>query len=98
MSEIWAILQHQEAQLYEQSGELLSEMLEVAQRQSNPTTVCALILTSPESQLPDLATIYAQGTGHVYVLAHPTLGRYSTEACVRALAWFIQQRRPLLVT
>jgi electron transfer flavoprotein alpha subunit len=98
MSEIWAILQHQEAQLYEQSGELLSEMLEVAQRQSNPTPVCAIILTSPGASLPDLATVHAQGIAHVYVLAHPTLGRYSTEAYVSALAWFIRQRRPLLVT
>ena len=98
MSEIWAILQHSEAQLDENSGELLAEMLEVAQRQSNPAIVCAIILTSPESSLPDLASIHAQGIAHIYVLAHPTLGRYSTEACVSALAWFIQQRRPLLVT
>lgn len=98
MSEIWAILQHHEAQLDEQSGELLSEMLEVAQRQQEEPVVCAIILTSPGAPLPDFAPIYAQGIAHAYVLAHPTLDRYATEAYVSALAWFIRQRRPLLVT
>ena len=98
MSEIWAVLQHHEAQLDEQSGELLAEMLDVAQRQSNTTTVCAIVLTSPGAPLPDLTSIHAQGIARVYVLAHPTLNWYSTETCVSALAWFIQQRRPLLVT
>lgn len=98
MSEIWAILQHHEAQFDEQSVELLSEMLEVAQRQQEKSDVCAIILTSQESALPDLTSIHVQGIAHIYVLAHPTLDRYSTEAYVGALAWFIRQRRPLLVT
>jgi electron transfer flavoprotein alpha subunit len=97
MSEIWAILQHHEAQLDEQSAELLSEMLEVAQRQQEQPTVCAILLTSPGAQLPDLTSIYAQGIITIYVLTHPLLDRYSTEAYVSALAWFIRQRRPLLV-
>jgi electron transfer flavoprotein alpha subunit len=98
MSEIWAILQHHEAQLDEQSGELLSEMQEVSQRQQEKPDVCAIILNSPETPLPDLTSIHAQGIAHVYVLAHTTLDRYSTGAYVSALAWFIRQRRPLLVT
>ncbi len=97
MSEIWAILQHSEGQLDENSGELLAEMLEVAQRQSNPAAVCAIVLTSPESAMPDLAPIHAQGIAHMYVLTHPALERYDTEAWVSALAWFMQQRHPMLV-
>jgi len=98
MSEIWAILQQNETQLDEQSGELLAEMLEVAQRQQVQPAICAILLTSPESPLPDLTSIRGQGVASIYVLAHPELDRYSTEAYVSALAWFIQQRRPLLVT
>jgi electron transfer flavoprotein alpha subunit len=98
MSEIWAVLQHYEAQLDEQSGELLAEMLEVAQRQQDKPMVCAVILTSPDSLFPDLTSINAQGIAFLYVLAHPLLDRYSTEAYVSALAWFIRQRNPLLVT
>jgi electron transfer flavoprotein alpha subunit len=98
MSEIWAILQHHEAQLDEQSGELLAEMLEVAQRQPARPTICAVLLTSPGAPLPDLADLKAQGVARFYILAHPALDRYSTEAYVSALAWFIRQRSPLLVT
>ncbi|MGH2494139.1 MAG: electron transfer flavoprotein subunit alpha/FixB family protein [Ktedonobacteraceae bacterium] len=97
MSEIWALLQHHEAQLDEEGGELLSEMLEVAQRQQERPAVCAIVLTSPDTPLPDLTAIHVQNI-HTYILSHPALDRYSTEAYVSALAWFIQQRRPLLVT
>jgi electron transfer flavoprotein alpha subunit len=98
MSEIWAILQHHETQLDEQSGELLAELLEVAQQRQQKPDVCAVILTSPGAPLPDFTSIHAQGIAHVYILAHPMLHDYSTEAYVSALAWFIQQHRPLLVT
>ena len=97
MSEIWAVLQHHEAQLDEGSGELLSEMLEVAQRQPEQPAVCAVLLTSPDMPLPDLTAIEAQGIASIYVLSHPALHRYSTEGYVSALAWFIRQRNPLLV-
>ncbi len=97
MSEIWAILQRHETQLDEQSGELLAEMLEVAQRQQVQPAICAILLTSPESPLPDLTSIRGQGVASIYVLVHPALDRYSTEAYVSALSWLIQQRRPLLV-
>lgn len=96
MSEIWAILQHHEAQLDEQSGELLAEMLEVAQRQQEKTEVCAILLSSPGVPLPDLASLWTEGIAHCYVLAHPALDHYATEAYVSALAWFIRQRSPLL--
>ena len=98
MSEIWAILQHHEAQLDEQSGELLAEMLEVSQRQQEKPELRAILLTSPESPLPDLTSLHVQGVLSLYVLAHPALDQYSTAAYVSALTWFIRQRSPLLVT
>jgi electron transfer flavoprotein alpha subunit len=97
MSEIWAVLQHSEGQLDEQSGELLAEMLEVAQRQPAQPAVCAIILTSPATPAPDLTPLKTQGVAHFYVLEHLALDRYTTEAYVGALAWFIQQHSPLLV-
>src|SRR5689334_900098 len=98
MSEIWAMLEHRNNALDEQSGELLAEMLEVAQRQPAQPTVCAILLTSPDAPLPDLNSLKAQGIERFYVLAHPALDGYSTEAYVSALAWFIRERSPLLVT
>jgi len=97
MSEILAILDHRNGALDEMSGELLAEMREVAQRQENPATVCAVILSAPGASIPDLASINAQGIANLYILAHPLLDRYSTEAYVSALAWLIRQRKPLLV-
>ena len=98
MSEIWAILSHHEAQLDEQCAELLSEMLEVAQRQQEQPEVCAVLLTTPDTPLPDVAPIHAQGIATIYVLMHPLLDGYSTESYVSALAWFISLHSPLLVT
>jgi electron transfer flavoprotein alpha subunit len=98
MSEIWAVLQHHEAQLDEQSGELLAEMLDIARRHPEQPDMCAVLLTSPGAPMPDLAAISSQNITRVYVLAHPALEQYSTEAYVSALAWFIFQRSPLLVT
>lgn len=97
MSEIWAILEHRDSALHEQSGELLADLLEVAQRQPAQPIVCAIILTSPAAPMPDLTDLMAQGIARFYVLAHPALDHYSTEAYVSALAWFIRQRSPLLV-
>src|SRR5579864_5362663 len=97
MSEIWAILEHRNSALDEQNGELLAEMLEVAQRHQKKPEVCAIILTAPGAPLPDLAALKAQGIARFYVLAHPALDYYSTEAYVSALAWFIRQRSPWLV-
>ena len=97
MSEIWAVLQHFEGQLDEQSGELLAEMLEVAQRQPAQPAVCAILLTSPDTPTFDLALLKTQSIARFYVLTHPALDRYTTEAYVSALAWFIRQRSPLLV-
>src|SRR5579864_384955 len=98
MSEIWAILEHRNSALDEQNGELLAEMLEVAQRHQKKPEVCAIILTAPGAPLPDLTALKSQGIARFYVLAHPALDHYSTEAYVSALAWFIQQHSLLLVT
>lgn len=97
MSELWAILEQRDDMPDEQSGELLAELRDVAQRQHEPAKVCAIILSAPGAPLPDSATLSAWGIASLYVLKHPLLGRYSTEAYVSALAWFMQQRRPLLV-
>ena len=97
MSEILAILDHRNGALDEQSGELLAEIRDVAQRQENLATVCAVILSAPGLSIPDLTSINAQGIANLYILAHPLLDRYSTEAYVSALAWLIRQRKPLLV-
>ncbi len=97
MAEIWTVLEHRNNILEEQSGELVAEMLEVAQRQPAQPDVCAIILTSPDAPLPDMTALMSQGITHFYVFAHPALDRYSTEAYVSALAWFIKQRSPLLV-
>ena len=97
MSEIWAILEHHNSVLDEQSGELVAEMLEVAQRQPAQPTVRAILLTSPDAPLPDLTSLKAQGIARFYVLTHPALAHYSTEAYVSALAWLIRQHSPLLV-
>lgn len=97
MSEIWAILENRNNALDEQSGELVAELLEVAQRQQEKPEVCAILLISPDVPLPDLTSLKAQGVARFYVLAHPTLDHYSTEAYVSALEWFIQQRSPLLI-
>ncbi|GAC1565846.1 MAG: electron transfer flavoprotein subunit alpha/FixB family protein [Ktedonobacteraceae bacterium] len=98
MSEIWAILEHRDGIPGEQSGELLVELVELAQRQQGPATVCAIILCAPGTPIPDNTALSKWGIARLCVLEHPLLDRYSTEACVSALAWFIRQRRPLLVT
>ncbi len=95
MSELWAILEHHNNALDEQSGELLAELLEVAQRQQEEPTVCAILLTSPDVPLPDLTSLKAQGIERFYVLTHPALDHYSTEAYVSALAWFIRAAQPI---
>ena len=97
MSEIWAILEHNEFAFHENSGELLAELTEVAQKQQQPTTVCAVILTSPEMPLPDTTFLTNLGIRSLYILDHPRLARFTTEGYTSAMAWLIQQHRPLLV-
>jgi len=97
MSEIWAVLEHGDATLHEQTGELLSELADIARRQPTPATVCAVLLTSKQEDMPDVGLLPKFGVYHLYILEHPLLVRYSTEQYVSALAWFIQQRVPVLV-
>ncbi len=47
MSEIWAILEQRDGILAEESGELLAELAELAQRLPEPTILCAVILNEP---------------------------------------------------
>ncbi len=97
MSEIWAVLEHSDAILHEQSGELLSELVDIARRLPTPATVCAVLLYSQQAELPGLGLMPKLGIHHLYILEHPQLVRYSTEGYVSTLAWFIQQRMPVLV-
>ncbi len=97
MSEIWAVLERSDAALHEQSGELLSELVEIASRQPTSPAVCAVLLNSQQEELPDVDLLPELGVHHLYILEHPHLIRYSTEGYVSALAWFIQQRMPVLV-
>ena len=97
MSEIWAMLEHSDASLHEQSGELLSELLDISRRLPTSPKVCAVLLHSQQEELPDPDLLPKLGVHHLYILEHPQLVRYSTEAYVSALAWFIQQRTPVLV-
>ena len=57
MSEIWAVLEHNDANLHEQSGELLSELVDIASRQLTPATVCAVLLHSQQAELPDVGLL-----------------------------------------
>jgi electron transfer flavoprotein alpha subunit len=97
MSEIWAVLEHNNIALHEQSGELLSELLEIASRLPTSPEVCAVLLNSQQEELPDFDLLPELGVHHLYILEHPQLIRYSTVGYASALAWFIQQRMPVLV-
>ena len=97
MTEIWAVLEQSEATLHEQSGELLGEIAGIVQHQPEPATFCAVLLTTPETGLPDIAPLATLGVQRLYLLQHPQLARYSTEAYVAALAQLIEQYKPRLV-
>ncbi len=97
MTEYWAVLERNEAGLHEQSGELLNELVEMAQRQQEAVTVCALLLADQQAELPDLKLLPQVGILRIYILLHPRLASYTTDNYVAALAWFIQQHAPALV-
>jgi electron transfer flavoprotein alpha subunit len=97
MSEIWGVLEHSDATLHEQSGELLSELVDIAGSQPTPTEVCAVLLYSQQAELPDVGLLPKLGIHQLYILEHPQLVPYSTEGYVSALVWFIQQHTPVLV-
>ena len=96
MAEVWAVLEHRDGAFDEYSGELLAELAEVVQRQQEQTALCALVLAEP-SITPETAFLRGLGVQHLYLVEHPLLASYSTEGYVSALAWLIQQRKPLLV-
>jgi len=97
MNEILAVLEYSDASLHEQSGELLSELVDIAGRQPIATIVCAVLLNSQQAEFPDVDLLTNLGVHQLYVLEHTQLVRYSTGRYVSALAWFIQQRTPVLV-
>lgn len=97
MGEIWAVLEHEQNMLHEQSGELLSEAIDIAHRQQAQTTVHAVLLTAPNSEVPDLTMLASTGIDTLDILEYAQLAHYTTEGYVHALAWLIQQRAPLLV-
>ncbi len=103
MTEICSVLEQTDATLatpatlHEHSSELLSELLDIARRQSTPAAVCAILLVSQQEELPDISLLPILGVDHLYILEHPDLAHYSTESYVEALAWFIQQRAPMLL-
>ena len=97
MSEIWVVLEHTGATLHEQSGELLSELVDTARRLPTLAQVCAVLLNSHQAELPDVTLLPKLRIHQLYILEHPQLDRYSTEGYVSALAWLIRQRTPVLV-
>lgn len=97
MTDIWAVLEHNNGTLHEQSGELLSETVEIAQHQSTETPVCAILLISQQTELPDVTLLPKLGIQRLYVLEHPEFTHYTTQGYVSALAWLIEQHAPMLV-
>ena len=97
MAEIWVVLEHSNGTLQEQSGELLSEIVEVAKRQPTATAVCAVLLISQQAALPDVTLLPRLGIQQLYLLEHPQFIHYTTQGYVSALAWLIQQHTPMLV-
>ncbi|HJT59345.1 MAG TPA: electron transfer flavoprotein subunit alpha/FixB family protein [Ktedonobacteraceae bacterium] len=97
MSEIWAILEYDEAAFHENSAELLADVLAIARKQPS-ARVCAVILTAPDVPLPDTSMLANLGVHTLSILEHPQLAQYTTGGYASALAWLIQQHSPLLVT
>lgn len=95
--EFWAVLEHTDATLHEQSGELLSELLELARRQQETVQVGAVLLADEKNTLPDLSLLTHLGIEYVLLLTHSNFAHYSTASYTEALSWLIQQRAPLLI-
>lgn len=95
MSEVWAVLEHREGKLQENSGELLAELAEIAQRQH--ATLCAVLLTAPDAVPPDTTPLARSGAQHLYLLEHPLLKYYTNQMYVNTLMWLLREHSPLLV-
>ena len=63
MTEIYAVLEHTDttlatpATLHQHSGELLSELLDIARRHPAPATVSAVLLVSQREKLPTISLL-----------------------------------------
>lgn len=97
MSEIWAVLEYTKAGLHEQSAELLGEVAMIAERQQGPITFCAVLLATPDAELPDVFLLARSGVQRLYLLEHPQLSYYATGTYVTALSQLIQRHLPELV-
>jgi electron transfer flavoprotein alpha subunit len=106
LTEIWAVLEHRDGILAEESGELLAELSELARRQPEQATLCAIILTPPSGRDRFIAsassllyenTISSFGVQHLYLIEHPQLAHYSTGGYVGALAWMLHKHSPFLI-
>lgn len=99
MAEIWAVLAYREGKLEENSGELLAEVAEITRRQSEPATLCAVLLTAPDTALPDTTLLSGLGVQQLFMLEHPLLAYYACWTYVNALLWLLREHTPrLLVT
>lgn len=97
MAEFWGILDIDENTLAAYSSELLAGLVELSRRQPQSTEIRAVLLTGPDMPLPDLAPVSKLGIKHVYVITHPLLAIYTTEAWVSVIARLIRERQPLLL-
>src|SRR5437588_455221 len=97
MAEIWAVLEHHNGTLHEQSGELLSEAVEIAKHQPIATTVYVVLLISQQAELPDATLLSRLGIQQLYLLEHAQFTHYTTQGYVSAMGWLIEQHAPMLV-
>ncbi len=97
MGEIWAVLEYEQNMLREQSGELVSEAIDIARQQREHTEVHAILLVAPHVQIPDVTILSSLGIDALDILEHSQFAHYTTDGYVGALAWFIRQRSPYLV-
>jgi len=97
MSEFWAVLQQTAGTLHENSGELVAELADIAQRQQGQVVVCAVMLTSPDALLPDTGMLTGLDLQRLYAVEHEQLSHYTTEGYVNVLAWLVQRHMPTLV-
>jgi len=97
MSEIWTILDLDGPTLQAHSIELLGEIASLAQRQHDATTLCALLLTTPDAELPPNDLLTNLGVQHLYMLEHVQLDHYSTQAYIQTLTSLMQRSAPLLI-
>jgi len=93
MGEIWAVLEHEQGILHEQSSELLGEAVTIAREQQ--AEVHAIMLAS--SEISALTMLSSLAIATLDLVEHAHLAHYTTEGYVGALAWLIRQRSPQLV-